>query len=105
MANEKKIKIVLSQAHDQNLIAPSSKENPCLLQTINTANSLLFLLEQSQGQGLDNEQLEKRSGLNLNTIKVYMRVLVVLGYVVRTEAANKSPIKAGGLKAVWHLKE
>jgi predicted ArsR family transcriptional regulator len=105
VADEPKIKEILTQAHAQNLLFPSSEDNTCLLATINTANHLLFLLSKAQGQGLDVEQISKRSQLHPNTCKVFLRVLVELGYVSRSEAANKSPIGAGGLKAVWHLKE
>lgn len=103
MANEPRIKKILTQAHAQKLLSPSSEENPCLLGTINTANSLLFLLQQAEGQGLDNEQIGKCSGLHINTIKMYMRALLFLGYVSRSEVENNKG--EGAHKAVWAIKQ
>jgi len=105
MANQPTIKKILGAAHAQNLLFPSAEENKCLIGYVNTANYLLFLLKQAEGQGLDNEQINKRSGFHINTIKIYMRVLVSLGYVTRSEASNRSPTGEGGLKAVWALKK
>lgn len=103
MANQRTIQRVLAEAHAQNLIFPSSTSNPCLLGIINTANNCLYLLEQSQGQGLDNEQLVTRSNLNLNTVKVYMRALASLGYISRTELNNDRG--QGAHKVVWAIEE
>jgi hypothetical protein len=105
VANQIQIQQILSIAHNQRFIVPSSEDNPCFLGTINTANHLLFLLKQAEGHGLDNEQLAKRSGFHVNTIKVYMRALSLLGYVFRSESANRSPIKEGARKAVWFYQE
>jgi len=105
MANQPKMKEILTQAHAQNLLSPSAEKNECLSRHINTANYLLFLLKESNGQGLDNEQFQKRSGLHINTIKVYLRCLNSLGYASRFESANRSPKKEGALKAVWFYKE
>ena len=101
MANQRTIQKVLAQAHAQNLIALSSINNSCLLEIINTANRLLFLLEQSQGQGLDNEQLACRSLLHVNTVKTYMRALANLGYISRSEVKNDRG--SGAHKIIWAI--
>jgi len=105
MAKQIEIQRILAQAHAQNLIVPSSEDNPCFLATINTANHFLFLLKQAEGQGLDNEQMSKRLGLHINTIKVYLRALYFLGYVSRSESPNRSSNGGGANKAVWSLND
>jgi hypothetical protein len=104
MANQTQVQIILSLAQKQGFLLPSKVFNTCFHASINSANLLLYYLAQAEGQGFDLKQISKRSQLNPNTCKVFLRVLVDLGYVSRVESPNKSPIGAGKLKAVWFLK-
>jgi len=105
MADQTQAQIILPLAQKQGLLKPNKIFNPCFHASINSANLLLYYLAQAEGQGLDVQQISKRSELHPNTCKVFLRVLVELGYVSRLESPNKSPIGSGGLKAVWYIKE
>jgi hypothetical protein len=101
MANQTQVQIILPLAQKQGLLLPSKVFNPCLHNSINSANCLLYHLSQAKGQGLDVHEISRRSQLNPNTCRVFLRVLLDLGYVSRIESPNKSPIGEGKLKAVW----
>jgi hypothetical protein len=105
MANQIQAQIILPLAKKQGLLLPSNVFNPCLHNSINSANLLLYYLAQAKSHGLDVQQISQRSQLHPNTCKVFLRVLVALGYLCRVPSPNKSPIGAGGLKTVWFYRE
>jgi hypothetical protein len=105
MANQTQAQIILPLAQKQGLLLPSKEFNPCLHASINSANLLLYYLAQAEGHGLDVEQIFKRSQLHPNTCKVFLRVLVDLGLVLRTTGKNRSFKGEGTAKAVWSYRK
>lgn len=81
MADEYSISKYLEAAHKQGLLVRSRIPNICLVKYINTANRLLWYLGENQGNGMNNEQLAKALNFNMNTSKIYSRVLHRLGYL------------------------
>lgn len=86
---------ILPQAHKQRLLCPTTVVNECLVPSINTANLLLYLLQEAQENGLSSQQIAHRSSLHFNTCNCYLRELVGLGYVERI---------ADGQEVTWFLK-
>jgi len=94
MAKSQEIKEILLSAFSLSLIEAREKPAPCLSDYLNRANFLLFLLAKERGKGMSTAKLSQRSGLHINTVRVYLRSLVELGYVKRT---------AIGREAVWSV--
>lgn len=86
---------ILPQAHNQRLLCPTTVVNDCLVPSINTANLLLYLLQDVQDDGLSSQQIAHRSNLHFNTCNCYLRELVRLGYVERI---------ANDQEVTWFLK-
>jgi|GEM_PF-3741423 len=86
--DQNKLALVLCSAQERSLIFPSAIPNPAFSDSLNTANYLLYLIKQAGISGLDTEQLISRSSLAFNTVRVFMRELVRLGYVVKQLPSN-----------------
>lgn len=97
MADYIRIARVLSLAKEKRYLEPKDQINYCFIDALNTANYFLFILQKAGENGLSTSQVIQRSGLSLNTCKVYLRELTRLGYLIREKENRKD--------AVWTFKK
>lgn len=89
------LKKILPIAKKQGLLKGEREANECLIPSLNSANYLLYLIEQSGENGLSTSQLSHHLGFSLNTIRCYTRELEKLGLIERQRAAQEN------VEALW----
>lgn len=82
MADEYFIEQILKEAKKQGLL--KGKQNPCVLETINSANDIIKLLKE-ESSPLSTEQIANHVGLDINTVRIYLRVLNKLQIIIYTK--------------------
>lgn len=93
--NSKKLFEIVPIALDYGLIHPTGFHNPCLHNSLNNLNYFLWVLQQAGINGLHTSQVQKKTGFDLNTCKIYLRVLVKIGFARRERYARE--------EAIWYF--
>ena len=96
MADDKKVFSILKEAKKQGLIKPSQVTKLCFVSYINTANHILFQIKENSEEQLSTEEIIKRTELNSNTCKIYLRTLEKLNFINRVKFENTK-------KTVWKI--
>lgn len=96
MANESYIHDLLIEAEEKGHLEPREDRDRCLAESINTANYFLYLIKEAGMAGLDNRQLENRTKMNINTCKIYCRVLSKMKKISKSKE---------GIIVIWRLNE
>ena len=90
--NPEELVRVLLQARQQGLLKPSAEENICFSKYLNTANYLLFLLEQAGRAGLSTSQVSSKLDFRQNTSRCYLRELENIGLIAQQKNIPKESI-------------
>ncbi len=90
--NQEELEIVLEAAKESSFLKPNETENICFVKYLNTANKILWLLQESSDSGLSTSQLCDRTGFNKNTCICYLRCLFNLGLVQREDRKPQETI-------------
>lgn len=89
MADEYFIEAMLTEAHKQKLL--NGKQNPILIETVNHANLIINFLKNEEG--LSTEQIARRVGFHVNTVRIFLRVLKSLKVVESFRQQGDGQIK------------
>lgn len=89
MANPIELETVLTAAHKDGMLKPSSESKIYFNRSVNQANRLLLVIAESEGNGLNINQLIARTKLSENTLLIYCRILYKLGFLKREFEKNE----------------
>lgn len=83
---------VLQAAKSNSYLHPSDEANVCFVKYLNTANRILYSLQQAGTAGLTTSQLQYRVMLSKSVCNCYLRELAKLNVIDRDDSPQEETI-------------